>query len=131
LATHVPAPDRRPVCGNPRTAIGRERGVRDSSIPFSYLDNQLRSIGYAVEICFKIADAVKQELHLPDLKVRTLEVTSSTRIPLMMNGTIDLECGSITNNAERQKQVSFTNTYYLATNKFVSKKYRVYEQSMT
>jgi glutamate/aspartate transport system substrate-binding protein len=97
-------------------------GVRDSSIPFSYLDNQLRAIGYAAEICFKIADAVKHELHLQEPKVQTLEVTSSTRIPLMMNGTIDLECGSTTNNAERQKRVSFTNTCYLAINKFVSKR---------
>jgi glutamate/aspartate transport system substrate-binding protein len=97
-------------------------GVRESSIPFSYLDNQLHPVGYAIEICFKIVDAVKQELHIPELKVQTLQVTSSTRIPLMANGTIDLECGSTTNNAERQTQVSFTNTYYLATNKFVSKK---------
>ena len=68
-------------------------GVRDSSIPFSYLDDQQKPVGYAIDICYKIVDAVKQELKLPDLKVQTVSVLSSNRIPLMANGTIDLECG--------------------------------------
>ena len=96
-------------------------GVRDSSVPFSYLDDQQKPVGYAIDICNKIVDAVKQELKLPDLKVQTVSVLSSNRIPLMANGTIDLECGSTTNNAERQKQVWFTNTHYLTASKFVSK----------
>ena len=97
-------------------------GVRDSSVPFSYLDDQQKPVGYAVDICYKIVDAVKKELKLPDLKVALVSVLSSNRIPLMANGTIDLECGSTTNNVERQKQVSFTNTHFLTASRFVSKK---------
>jgi hypothetical protein len=81
-------------------------GFRDSSIPFSYLDDNQKPIGYAMDICYKIVDAVKKELKLDKLEVKLNPVTSSTRIPLLANGTIDLECGSTTNNLERQKQVS-------------------------
>jgi len=75
-----------------------------------------------MDICYKIADAVKAKLNLPNLEVKLNPVTSATRIPLMANGTIDLECGSTTNNAERQKQVSFTNTHFLTASRYVSKK---------
>ena len=97
-------------------------GHRDSSIPFSYLDDNQKPIGFAMDICFKIVDAVKKELKLDKLEVKLNPVTSSTRIPLLANGTIDLECGSTTNNAERQKQISFTNTHFLTASRFVSKK---------
>jgi glutamate/aspartate transport system substrate-binding protein len=97
-------------------------GHRDSSIPFSYLDDNQKPIGYAMDICYKIVDAVKKELKLDKLEVKLNPVTSSTRIPLMANGTVDLECGSTTNNADRQKQVSFTNTHFLTASRFVSKK---------
>jgi glutamate/aspartate transport system substrate-binding protein len=97
-------------------------GYRDSSIPFSYLDDNQKPIGFAIDICYKIVDAVKQELKLDKLKVGLNPVTSSTRIPLLANGTIDLECGSTTNNAEREKQVAFTNTHFLTATRFVSKK---------
>jgi glutamate/aspartate transport system substrate-binding protein len=97
-------------------------GYRDSSIPFSYLDDNQKPIGFAIDICYKIVGAVKQELKLDKLKVELNPVTSSTRIPLLANGTIDLECGSTTNNAERQKQVWFTNTHFLTATRFVSKK---------
>jgi glutamate/aspartate transport system substrate-binding protein len=73
-------------------------------------------------MCYKIVDAVKKELKLDKLEVKLNPVTSSTRIPLLANGTIDLECGSTTNNAERQKQISFTNTHFLTASRFVSKK---------
>jgi glutamate/aspartate transport system substrate-binding protein len=95
---------------------------RESSIPFSYLDDSQKPIGFAIDICYKIVDAVKQEIKLDKLEVRLLPVTPSTRIPLLANGTIDLECGSSTNNADRQKQVSFTNTHFLTASRFVSKK---------
>src|SRR6516162_6196159 len=95
-------------------------GFRDSSIPFSYLDDNQKPVGFAMDICYKIVDAVKKELKLDKLEVNP--VTSSTRIPLLANGTIDLECGSTTNNAERQKQVWFTNTHFLTASRFVSKK---------
>ena len=97
-------------------------GFRDSSIPFSYLDDNQKPIGYAMDICYKIVDAVKKELKLDKLEVKLNPVTSSTRIPLLANGTIDLECGSTTNNAERQKQVAFTNTHFLTASRYVAKK---------
>jgi glutamate/aspartate transport system substrate-binding protein len=97
-------------------------GYRDSSIPFSYLDDNQKPIGFTMDICYRIVDAVKQELKLDKLAVELNSVTSSTRIPLLANGTIDLECGATTNNAERQKQVTFTNTHFLTATRFVSKK---------
>ena len=97
-------------------------GNRDASIPFSYLDDKQQPIGYAMDLCLKIVDAVKAELKRPNLKVAYQPVTSATRIPLMANGTIDLECGSTTNNAERQKQVSYTITHFVTANRFIAKK---------
>jgi glutamate/aspartate transport system substrate-binding protein len=97
-------------------------GHRDASIPFSYLDDKQQPIGYAVDLCLKIVDAVKAELKMPGLKVNYQLVTSANRIPLMANGTIDLECGSTTNNLDRQKQVSFTMTHFVTANRWVSKK---------
>ncbi|MDN3273608.1 amino acid ABC transporter substrate-binding protein [Frankia sp. RB7] len=97
-------------------------GIRDSAVPFSYIDDKQKIVGYAVDICMKIVDAIKTELKLEKLEVNENIVTSSTRIPLMANGTIDLECGSTTNNADRQKQVWFTNTHFLTASRFVSKK---------
>jgi glutamate/aspartate transport system substrate-binding protein len=88
-------------------------GHRESSVPFSYLDDKQKPIGYAMELCMKVVDAVKAELKMPDLKVNLQPVTSSNRIPLLQNGTIDLECGSTTNSVERQKQVAFGPTYFV------------------
>jgi glutamate/aspartate transport system substrate-binding protein len=97
-------------------------GYRDASIPFSYLNDQQQPIGYAMDICYRIVDAVKKKLNMPNLKVALNPVTSSTRIPLMANGTIDLECGSTTNNAERKKQVDFGMTYFVIKYRYVAKK---------
>jgi glutamate/aspartate transport system substrate-binding protein len=97
-------------------------GHRDASIPFSYYDDQQKVIGYSMEICQRIVEDVKKELKLPNLKVNLQLVTSANRIPLMANGTIDLECGSTTNNLERQKQVSFTNTHFVTANRWIAKK---------
>ena len=97
-------------------------GHRDSSIPFSYYDDKQQVVGYAIDICMKVVDAIKAELRMPNLQVKLNPVTSATRIPLIANGTIDLECGSTTNNAERQKQVGFTNTYFVTANRYVAKK---------
>jgi glutamate/aspartate transport system substrate-binding protein len=97
-------------------------GYRDSSIPFSYLDDNQKPIGFAIDICYRIVDAVKKELKLDKLQVELNPVTSSTRIPLLANGTIDLECGSTTNNPDRLKQVAFANTHFLTSTRFVSKK---------
>ena len=97
-------------------------GHRDSSIPFSYYDDRQQVVGYAMDLCYRIVDGVKNNLKLGKLDTRLNPVTSATRIPLMANGTIDLECGSTTNNLERQKQVSFTITHFVTANRFVSKK---------
>ena len=97
-------------------------GYRESSVPFSYLDDKQQPIGYAMDICMKVVAAIKSELKLEKLDVKLNPVTSATRIPLVANGTIDLECGSTTNNAERQKQVSYTNTHFLTATRLVTKK---------
>jgi glutamate/aspartate transport system substrate-binding protein len=97
-------------------------GHRESSIPFSYYDDKQQVVGYAMDLCSKIVDAVKANLKLAKLDVKLQPVTSATRIPLIANGTVDLECGSTTNNLERQKQVSFTITHFVTANRFVSKK---------
>jgi glutamate/aspartate transport system substrate-binding protein len=97
-------------------------GHRDSSIPFSYLDDSQKPVGFAMDICYKIVDAIKKELKLDKLEVKLAPVTSSNRIPLIANGTVDLECGSTTNNVERQKQVAFTNTHFLTASRYVTKK---------
>jgi len=97
-------------------------GHRDASIPFSYYDDKQQPVGYAMDLCLKIADAVKRELKLPKLDVKYQLVTSANRIPLMANGTIDLECGSTTNNLARQEQVWFTITHFVTANRWVAKK---------
>ncbi len=97
-------------------------GHRDASIPFSYLDDKQQPIGYSMDLCMKIVDAVKAELKMPSLQVKLNQVTSATRIPLMANGTVDMECGSTTNNIERQKQVAFITTTFVTANRLVSKK---------
>jgi glutamate/aspartate transport system substrate-binding protein len=97
-------------------------GHRDASIPFSYLDDNQKPIGYGVDICMKIVDAVKAELKMPDLKVEFVPVTSQTRIPILTGGNIDLECGSTTNSIERQKQVAYAPTYFMTGTKLIVKK---------
>jgi len=97
-------------------------GHRDSSIPFSYYDDKQQVVGYAMDLCMRIVDAIKAELKMPKIDVKLNPVTSATRIPLMANGTIDLECGSTTNNLERQKQVAFTITHFVTANRYVAKK---------
>jgi glutamate/aspartate transport system substrate-binding protein len=97
-------------------------GFRDSSIPFAYFDDNQKPIGFSMDICYKIVDAVKSELKHDKIEVKLNPVTSSTRIPLLVNGTIDLECGSTTNNADRQKQIAYTNTHFLTASRYVTKK---------
>ena len=97
-------------------------GHREVSMPFSYYDDNQKVIGYAMDLCYKIVDAVKKDLKVDKLEVKLNPVTSSTRIPLIANGTVDLECGSTTNNLDREKQVAFTITHFVTANKFMSKK---------
>jgi glutamate/aspartate transport system substrate-binding protein len=96
-------------------------GYREGSVPFSYLDDRNQPVGFSMDICAKIVEAVKSKLGLDKLDVILTPVTPSTRIPLLANGLIDLECGNTTNNAERQKQVSYTNTHFLTASRYVAK----------
>lgn len=88
-------------------------GYRDSSIPFSYVaDDPNQPMGYAHDLEMKIVEGIKENLNMPDLEVRYNLITSQTRIPLVQNGTVDFECGSTTNNVERQEQVAFSNGFF-------------------
>ena len=97
-------------------------GHRETSVPFSYLDEKQQPIGYSMDICAAIVEEVKKELNLPSLNVKYNPVTSQTRIPLMANGTIDIECGSTTNNLTRQKQVAFAPVTFITGTKLLVKK---------
>jgi glutamate/aspartate transport system substrate-binding protein len=97
-------------------------GHRESSIPFSYLDENNRPIGYSIDICAKVVDALRDGLGIPDLAIRYQPVTSKDRIPLVKNGSVDLECGSTTNNLDRQREVAFSVTLFVAANRLVAKK---------
>lgn len=97
-------------------------GFRESSVPFSYLDNNQKPIGYHMDMCNKIVEAVKTKLKMPNLKVELQPVTSANRIPLLQNGTVDMECGSTTNSVARQEQVSFANSTFITSVKVVVKK---------
>ncbi|CCD95319.1 putative extracellular solute-binding protein, family 3; glutamate/aspartate periplasmic-binding protein [Bradyrhizobium sp. ORS 375] len=96
-------------------------GYRETSLPFSYIDDNQKPLGFALDICGRIVDEIKATLKLDKLDVKLTPVSSATRIPLMTNGTIDLECASTTNNLERQRLVSFSHTYFLTANRFVAK----------
>src|SRR6202162_626750 len=96
-------------------------GVRDASIPFSYADDSGQSIGYSVELCQRVVESLRQTLKMPGLKTRQQLVTSANRVPLVLNGTVDLECGSTVNNIERQKTVAFSLTTFIVNTKFIAK----------
>ncbi len=87
-------------------------GYRESSVPFSYLNSDGKPVGYAFEVCKKVAEAAKKELGLSKLDVKLQAVTSANRIPLIQNGTVDIECGSTTNSLVRQKEASFSVSYF-------------------
>lgn len=97
-------------------------GHRESSIPFSYLDANQKPVGFAMDLCSRIADAVKAELKLPNLKTRLQPVQLGNQIPLIQNGTIDIVCGPATNTLERQKVVAFSNTIFVSSIRAVVRK---------
>ncbi len=97
-------------------------GVRDSSVPFNYNLGGVRQVGYSYDINMKIVEAIKDQLKLPNLQMKEIPITSQNRISLLQNGTIDIECGSTTNNLERQKQVAFTNTIFIIGTRLLTKK---------
>ncbi|KGD83987.1 glutamate/aspartate transport system substrate-binding protein [Pantoea sp. PNA 14-12] len=97
-------------------------GHRESSVPFSYYDNQQKVVGYSQAYSNAIADAIKAKLNKPDLQIKMIPITSQNRIPLLQNGTYDYECGSTTNNLERQKQAAFSDTIFVIGTRLLVKK---------
>ncbi len=97
-------------------------GHRESSIPFSYYDDQNAVVGYSQDLVMLVVDAVKKKLNLPNLQVKLIPVTSQNRIPLVQNGTIDIESGSTTNNLERQQQVAFSDSMFIVGTRLLVKK---------
>jgi glutamate/aspartate transport system substrate-binding protein len=97
-------------------------GHRESSVPFSYYDDKNQVVGYSQDLVLKVVEAVKQKLNLPNLQVKLIPVTSQNRIPLIQNGTVDIESGSTTNNLERQQQVAFSNTMFIIGTRLLVKK---------
>lgn len=97
-------------------------GHRESSIPFSYYDDKQQVVGYSHELMLKAVEAVKAELKKPNLAIKLVPVTSQNRIPLVLNGTVDLECGSTTNNKERAQQVDFSTSLFVVGTRLMTKK---------
>ena len=105
-----------------RDAASISVGHRESSIPFSYYGDQNAVVGYSQDLVMMVVDAVKKKLNMPNLGVRLIPVTSQNRIPLIQNGTIDIESGSTTNNLERQQQVAFSDTIFIIGTRLLVKK---------
>lgn len=97
-------------------------GHRETSIPFSYMDSNGKPVGYSIDICMKIVEEIRKELGNQDIAVNFVPVTGQTRIALLANGTIDIECGSTTNNLTRQKQVSYLPTTFITGTKLATRK---------
>ena len=127
----APAPPTAPTPAPPASADTLKRirdtgvllvGVREASVPFSFLDAQKQPQGYSVDLCMRIADAIKNELKLPKLDIKFVPVTSANRIAMVKDGKVDLECGSTTNTRDRQKDVAFAYTTFVAGIKMLAKK---------
>ena len=120
------ADDAAPVAGSTLDKIAKNGvivvGHRESSVPFSYYDNQQKVVGYSQDYSNAIVEAVKKKLNKPDLQVKLIPITSQNRIPLLQNGTFDFECGSTTNNVERQKQAAFSDTIFVVGTRLLTKK---------
>lgn len=120
------AEDAAPAAGSTLDKIAKNGvivvGHRESSVPFSYYDNQQKVVGYSQDYSNAIVDAIKKQLNKPDLQVKLVPVTSQNRIPLLQNGTYDFECGSTTNNLERQKQAAFSDTIFVVGTRLLVKK---------
>jgi glutamate/aspartate transport system substrate-binding protein len=97
-------------------------GHRESSVPFSYYNNEQKVVGYSQDYSNAIVDAVKKKLNMPNLQVKMMPITSQNRIPLLQNGTFDFECGSTTNNLERQQQAAFSDTIFVIGTRLLVKK---------
>ena len=96
-------------------------GYREASVPLSYLDDKQKPIGFSLELCQHVVQAVKDKTGRADLKVEYNPVTSATRIPLVANGTVDIECGSTANLTARQAQVGFSYTFFVPSFKWIAR----------
>jgi glutamate/aspartate transport system substrate-binding protein len=96
-------------------------GYRESSVPFSYLDGNQKPVGFSMDLCAQVVDKLKQSLNVPQLTVKYLPVTSANRIPLIQNGTVNIECGGTANSLERQKQVGFSVATFVSHTKWLTK----------
>jgi glutamate/aspartate transport system substrate-binding protein len=97
-------------------------GFRDRTIPFSYLDNDKNVVGYSYDITKKIGEAIKKELKLAKLEVKPVPITIQNRFSMIENGSIDLECSSTTNNADRRKNFAFSNTIFIVGTRLMTRK---------
>lgn len=127
VAASLPVSARAGAGDSPTLKRIEERGTisighRETSIPFSYMGDDGKPIGYSIDICMKFVDEIRKELNKPDIKVKFVPVTGQTRIPLLANGTIDMECGSTTNNLTRQKQVAYLPTTFITGTKIAVRK---------
>jgi glutamate/aspartate transport system substrate-binding protein len=122
LATSAQAADLTGTMKKIKDAGSISLGVREASVPFSYQDDKQEYRGYAFDLCLKIVDLVRKELALPDLKVNLTATTTATRIPLLANGTTDIQCDGASITVERQKQVAFSPTYFITGNRLLAKK---------
>lgn len=116
------AADLGPTLNKIRTSGVMTIGYNETSIPFSFTGNGGKAEGYAVELCQKVADRVKSELGLPNLEIRYVPATSQTRIPLLTNGTVDIECSSTTETLTRNRQVDFSFNHYITGTKCMARK---------
>ena len=96
-------------------------GYREASIPFSFLNDQRKPVGYALDICSKVVDAVKQKLEVSDLAVNFVAVNPQNRIALVVNGTVDIECGSTVNTISRQSRADFSGAHFISATRLLVK----------
>lgn len=96
-------------------------GHRESSVPFSFYDTRQQVVGYSHELALRVLDQIKTELKLPALTLKLVPVTSQNRIPLVLNGTVDLECGSTSNTTERARQVAFSTSYFMISTRLMTR----------
>ena len=97
-------------------------GHRDASSPFSYQVDKGQAVGYSIDLCMKVVEAIRTATQSPGIAVKWQLVTGASRIPMVANGTVDIECGSTTNTLERQQQVSFIVTTFVAATRLAMKK---------
>ncbi len=118
LATSVNAQTLKKVADSNKITVS----YREASVPFSYLIGSSKSVGFSVELTEAIIDDVRKKVKKPNLEVAYMPVTSQNRIPLLVNGTYDLECGSTTNNSARGKDVAFAINHFYTGTRLLAKK---------